>query len=277
MTCYACTMRRFVMLALVLALGCNDRPRGHSAAAPTREPAATPDVLPPSVEVRFYTSDGVAIVGTLQPAAHADAPAVVLVHQLGSDRREWAPLVERLGHASSLTTLAIDLRGHGGSTTSETGSVLSYDAFDANAWANTERDVRAAVTYLHDTSPDVTPTHVAAVGASIGGTAVLAAAALDPRIEHLVVLSPGRAYHGFDGITPAMSLGDRPLLAVVARDEEDNVETANALGRLTHGEPMIVEGSAHGIGLFDVPGVLDRTETFLREALGAPRRADAPR
>ena len=60
------------------------------------------------------------------------------------------------------------------------------------------------------------PAHVAAVGASIGSSAVLAAAATEPRIEHIVALSPGRAYHGFDAITPAIGLGDRTFLAVVA-------------------------------------------------------------
>lgn len=278
------TLRIALVLATVALGACGER-RTASGSAPPRAaatpppvevaapPEPPPETLPDARVVRLTTEDGYQIVGTLQPAASPDAGAVVLVHQLGSDRSEWAPLLERLHGERALTTLAIDLRGHGESTAGPDG-IVAYGAFDAEGWTATANDVRAAVAYLFSEESGVRPAHVAAVGASIGSSAVIAAAAVEPRIEHLVALSPGRAYHGFDAITPAIGLGDRSYLGVVAAEETDNVETASALGRVMHHEPIVVPGTAHGVAIFSAdPTTLDRVEQFLREALTAPRRS----
>jgi pimeloyl-ACP methyl ester carboxylesterase len=266
------------LLLCVLALSaCSERPPAEAATggAPSAPAEPIAEELPDAREVTFSADDGVRISATLSPAASAEAPAVVLVHQLGSDRNEWAPLVARLRERPAVTTLAIDLRGHGRSTEGPEGAVLSYGAFDDTAWAATALDVRAAVSYLAGGISGERPAHIAAVGASIGATAVLAAAAGEPRIEHIVALSPGRAYHGFDGITPALTLGDRTFLGIVAAAEEENVETNAALARIMHSEPIVIEGTAHGVGLFAAdPTTLDRVETFLRAALGAPRASE---
>ncbi len=272
-------LRPSLLLALALALtvACSGeerhRPRGAAAPDPSapEPPALEVEVLPASRSVRFTTEDGVEIVGTLQPAAHADAPAVVLLHQLGSDRSEWAPLLERLHSQPSLTTLAIDMRGHGESTQSASGA-LDWHAFDTDAWARARLDVRAALAFLRSDDSGVRPERFAAVGSSIGSSAVIAAAAEEPALTTLVTLSPGRAYHGFDAITPAIGLGDRAILAIVAAEEADSVDTAEAYGRIGHTPAVVVPGNAHGVALFALdPSTVDRTEGFLREHLGAPR------
>lgn len=231
------------------------------------EPA--PEVLPEARTVRITTEDGVTLVGDLQPATRPDAPLVILVHQLGSDRGEWSALRERLHAAPSIATLAVDVRGHGESTESTTGA-LDFHAFDAAAWAATANDVIAAVAFVTSPESGLQPNRIAAVGASIGSTAVVAAAAREPRIATFVAISPGRAYHGFDSLTPMLGLGDRHFLTVVSRDETEGVETAEAMARITHGEAIVVDGTAHGVSIFAAdPTTLDRTVTFLREDLGA--------
>lgn len=273
------------LLALGLwctACGGGERPRHHAATTET-EPAPPPTTTSaahadaqPAREVSFTTSDGVTIHGTLRPGAQPDAPAVVLVHQLASTRAEWAPLIDRLALERSLTTLAIDMRGHGESTVGPSGP-LDATTFDAAAWAGTRLDVVAAVAWLASDASGVHPRAFAGVGSSIGASAVVAAAAEEPRLGTLVLLSPGRAYHGFDAIGPAGQLQSPSILAIVAREETDNVNTAQFFARLGGTEPMIVEGDAHGVLLFAAaPRTLDRAEELLRTQLEAPREGDLP-
>lgn len=272
------------LLALSLwstACGGGERPRHHAASAET-EPTPTPAPVVarvdarPAREVSFTTSDGVTIHGTLRPGSVDDAPAVVLVHQLGSTRAEWAPLIDRLALERSLTTLAIDLRGHGESVQGPSGA-LDWNSFDTEAWTASRLDVSAASAWLASDASGLHPRAIAAVGASIGASAVLLAAADEPHLAALVLLSPGRAYHGVDTIGPASRLDGRPMLAIVGEDESDNVNTARLLGRLGATEPVIVPGDAHGVVLFGTaPATLDQTEDFLRTQLASPREGDLP-
>jgi pimeloyl-ACP methyl ester carboxylesterase len=270
------------MLAALTGLACS-RSTERSPAPGTEYPSTTttlaerasapaPETLPPPREIAFTTEDGAQLAATLQPAARPDAPLVILVHQIGSTRAEWEPLLGRLRLAPSIATLALDLRGHGASTATADGETLAWRDFDADAWPRTASDVRAAVAFARSDASGIAPRTLAVVGSSIGSSAAIAAAATEPGLGVIVALSPGRAYHGFDAITPATELGGRRFLAVVAEAESDAVDTARAMARITESEPVIVPGSAHGVALLAEPGdVLDRVERFLRDALGAPR------
>ena len=76
--------------------------------------------------------------------------ALLLVHQLASNRSEWGPVTTRM-HAGShpYTTLAFDLRGHGESTSGPDGTT-AWQSFgnDTAQWEGTVRDVDAAVHFL---------------------------------------------------------------------------------------------------------------------------------
>lgn len=240
-------------------------PHAQETASP---PTAAPEPAAAPVQVTFTTDDGVTIGATLHPGATPRAPAVVLVHQLGSTRAEWDPLVAQLSQRPALTLLAIDMRGHGESTHAANGRTLDFNQFGADDWRATAKDVRAAVDWLTHAAP-VHPAKIAACGASIGSSAVIAAAADDPRIVAVVALSPGRAYHGFDAVTPATHLGDRPLFAIAAHDETDSIDMAGTLARLVpRGVSRDVDGNAHGVAMFTTdPQVLARVDDFLRTAL----------
>jgi pimeloyl-ACP methyl ester carboxylesterase len=228
-------------------------------------------------ELAFTASDGVRIAATLHEAPRADAPLVILVHQLGSTRAEWDPLERRLHAPPAIATLALDLRGHGASTRATDGRTLDFRTFDRDEWAATALDVLAAVAFVRSADSPIRPSRIAVVGSSIGSTAAIAAAAREPGLDPIVALSPGRAYHGFDAIAPALTLGRRTLLAVAAEGEPDSVETARAMARITGTDAIIVPGNAHGVRLFDGdPTLLDRVERFLRQALGSPRSSGRP-
>lgn len=273
------------MLAALFSLSACERrvesptPRPQTAQSPTdRRVAAEPTHQAPSppVDVDLATEDGITLRGTLYPGATPDAPAVILAHQLGSTRAEWAPLVEALREPPALTVLALDLRGHGASTRGPRGEI-SYATFDSDAWALTSIDVITAALYLQNGPAPVRPRRIAAVGSSIGATAVLRAAVNVPALDPLVLLSPGRAYHGVDGILPALDLGSRSLLAVSAREELDSTDTAAALARITHGRVQVVDGSGHGVALFGARATLvDEIATFLREGLAREPGREPP-
>jgi pimeloyl-ACP methyl ester carboxylesterase len=258
----------------------NAPPRPAPAAPSEREsePVARATLaLPDPVEVQFAAQGRVVVHGTLYPATEPRAAAVVLVHQLGSTRAEWAPLLEALREEPAFTVLAIDLRGHGESNVDADGHALTFGDFDTAAWTDTQHDVTAAVDYLRSTEAPVHPRRIALVGASIGATAVVRAAAEDRSLDVIATLSPGRAYRGVDSILVAVNMGERSFLGLASREESDSVETAEALARITGGCTELVDGHAHGVALFsessELVGILAR---FLRESTDRPM-SDAAR
>lgn len=286
-------LHTILLLALVAALGtaCGQRSepasgRGATAhkagtpAAPAERTAAsqegvhaTPAVVSsgPPVAVEFPTDDGVSISATLRVGRAGTTP-VVLVHQLGSARAEWDPLVAKLAELG-LTTLAIDLRGHGESThgTGANARAYAYGSFRDTDWRATQKDVRAAIDFLaaHE---QVHAARVVLIGSSIGGTACIAAAAEDPRVASLVVLSPGRAYHGFDAILPASRLAERPLLVLHSSEELPSQETSGVLDRIVANSTVrVVPGSAHGVSMLrDDPTQLTAIVDFVGSSPARP-------
>lgn len=229
---------------------------------------AVPETPGDPVEVEFTTSDGFTIHGTLTPGLSA-SPAVVLVHQLGSTRAEWTTLIERLHVAPPITVLAIDLRGHGASMAGPDGAI-DVGQFDAAAWAATSNDVLGAVAHLRTNPNGLSPQRIGLVGASLGSTAAILAAASDPTLDTLVTLSPGRAYRGVDAITPAIGLGRRHLLSLAASGEADSVEASSAFVRITTGEELVLDGNDHGVALLTAhPEAMTRVDAFLRSSLFA--------
>lgn len=176
---------------------------------------------------------------TVVAGARVDV-GVVLVHQLGSNRREWKPLVERLARGpNAVTTLAVDLRGHGDSVRGPRDEVVRWSSFgtDPVRWMGTAYDVLAAVSYLRAQGA----ARVVLVGSGIGATAVLLAATgtfppgapsfVPPEVQGLVLFSPGLAYRGVDIRGPRdlwLSWG-RPLLALAGERDGPSVEAVSLL------------------------------------------------
>lgn len=100
----------------------------------------------------------------------------MLVHGSGADRRQLATLVPSLV-GEGFGVLAIDLPGHG-----ESAGRVTY--------GRSERDaLKAAVDYV-GLQPDVDPERIGALGLSVGAAILAVAAAEDPRIRAIVLVSP---------------------------------------------------------------------------------------
>jgi pimeloyl-ACP methyl ester carboxylesterase len=179
------------MATLVLAPG---------AACSTASDPDTSSPPPGSTAVSFESSDGVELEGRLFPSVDGGAegsPGVVLSHMLPADQRSWFPFAERLA-SEGYTALAFDLRGYcpGGSGGCSEGTK------DVGAiW----QDVAGAATFLR--AQEVSG--ISLVGASMGGTASLVAAAgADPpagQVQTVITLSAPVSIDGLSA-TPELLL-----------------------------------------------------------------------
>ncbi len=112
------------------------------------------------------------ISGWYFPGERSDA--IILVHGIHNNRAEMIHEAQILAEAG-YHLLLIDMRGHGFSQ----DSVNSYGYREA-------LDVQAAVDYLL-ARPEIN--QVGAIGRSLGGSTVVRAAAIDPRLSAIVVES----------------------------------------------------------------------------------------
>jgi len=175
---------------------------------------ATASAVPASGRaVQLRASDGVTLAATVYEAR--PGPAVVLVHMLTRTKEDWRPLAERL-QAAGLTALAFDLRGHG-----QSEGVAAPSAAMA-------LDVRAALNWLAD-RPDAGSGAVAIVGASIGASLALLAAADTPAVRGVVLLSPAADYRGVRIEAAARKYGARPMLLAASGEDPYALRTLRAL------------------------------------------------
>jgi alpha-beta hydrolase superfamily lysophospholipase len=122
-------------------------------------------------------SQGDEMVGILfYPATVTPAPVVIVCHGTGEFKENYFELCEVMA-ARGVAAFAIDLRGHGEST-GERFCVHIHQ------WV---ADVQAAIGFL-TTHPKIDGKRIGAFGLSSGGTAILEAAVIDPRLKALVTL-----------------------------------------------------------------------------------------
>jgi len=186
--------------------------------------------------VHLRSADGVALAGAVYDAAEPTA-AVVLVHMYTRAKDDWRAVAERL-QGMDITALAIDLRGHGGS---------SGPALPSVAMAG---DVRAAVTFL---SARVHGRPVGIVGASLGASLALLAAADEPGIRAVALVSPALDYRGVRVEAALARYGARPMLLIASTGDPYALRTLRAIaadappGREQHLSAV----PAHGTRLVD--------------------------
>jgi alpha-beta hydrolase superfamily lysophospholipase len=117
------------------------------------------------------------LAGTLfLPATAQPAPCLLVCHGAGDFKENYFELCDYLSERG-IASLALDMHGHGAS---------GGTRFHVNI-AQWVSDVQAAVEFLAD-HPGVDGKRIAAFGLSSGGTAILEAAVIEPKIRALVAL-----------------------------------------------------------------------------------------
>jgi dienelactone hydrolase len=169
------------------AWGCGDG-GGNRIAGPDLPEG--PGRVYPIRSVSFPSVDQVQVSALMaQPAGGQGLrPAVVLVHDLFSDKSEWLFLFERLLQRGYLP-LAIDLRGHGDTPFPDDGRAGPFLVVDDVE--NSYLDVQAALTWLRSQS-GVDIARVAVVGNGGGANVAFMSSGAFPRqVKTAVAVSPG--------------------------------------------------------------------------------------
>jgi dienelactone hydrolase len=257
----------FVLVILVLT-ACSSGTSNTANATGSNTAAVTPS--PEKVggpqTVTIDAPDGVKLIGSFYEAGKTMSPALLLLHQWGSDRHSYDDFAKKM-QAAGFNVLAIDGRGFGESTKKLDGTSVSAGRTDADVKAMLG-DVDAAFAFLAK-QENVYPAKIGIVGASYGSSLALIYAGDNPKVAAVALLSPGLNYFGNMPTEPVIKKysGDRALLLVAAKDDPDSAAAVSKL--LSHvaydskwGE-MTYEKGGHGTGLFAAQvGLEDTLERF---------------
>jgi len=188
--------------------------------------------------VQLRAADGVTIAATVYPA-DGSASAVVLVHMFTRTRDDWRAFAERL-QATGMTALAIDLRGHGASG----GAATPTPAMAL--------DVQAGIDFL---AAQAGVRGIAVVGASLGASAAILAAADSPLVRGVALLSPSTDYRGVRIDAALRKYGGRPMLLIASTDDPLAARTVRGLVTATPPVPAREQRlslvAAHGTQILD--------------------------
>jgi pyridoxine 5-phosphate synthase len=207
--------------------------------------------------VSFPSAGGVTIAGELYESSARPAPGVVLVHMLSRSHGDWGGLPDRIRDAG-MTALAIDLRGHGQSSGSAQDLKLMV------------QDVKAAALWL-SSRPNVRGEQIAIVGASLGASLALLAAADLPQVRAIGLLSPSLDYRGLRTDTGLVKrLGARSIWLAASDQDPLALRTLRDMAAEPSGprEQHVSTAPAHGTVLLDKDSELGRMVVdWLRRSL----------
>ncbi|HEX2032385.1 MAG TPA: alpha/beta fold hydrolase [Actinomycetota bacterium] len=184
---------------------------------------------PPGRVVRFTTDDGVRLTGELRGRG---TTGVILSHMFPTDRASWAAFADVLADEGYLA-LTFDFRGYG-------------DSEGERAIPDIWRDVLAAIEFLRGRGAG----RVVLIGASMGGTASLVAAARED-VAGVVSLSGASTFMGLLAPPEALRAITEPKLFVAAEGDGSAAGTAQQF--YANSPPPkrveIVTGDDHGTDL----------------------------
>jgi alpha-beta hydrolase superfamily lysophospholipase len=214
--------------------------------------------LDAATAVSLRASDGVSLSAAWTPPS-ATAPAVLLVHSLSRKHQDWDSVAEALAN-NGFGVLALDLRGHGGSSGGY-GSLQSMLL-----------DVQAALAWLKSRH-DVNPSRIGVAGMHFGATLTVLAAGSDPSVRSIALLSPASEFRGLR-CEPAMrSFAARSGAAflVAGRLDPYAARSAKQLGEIEPGVRdvrILDESAANGRGLLAAaPDLIPALVDWFRKTL----------
>jgi dienelactone hydrolase len=240
------------------------------------------------LEMSVPAGDGLVLKGTLTyPDTYAGTgfPLAVLAHQYPSTRDSFAPLAADLVD-SGVATLAFDQRGHGESIISREGPKvvdtpegLTLEAFGKAfvssagkvGFSRIDNDILRVASWGANQN-FIDAGRLALVGASIGGSGVLLAAASIPKLRAVATVgaagAPAIGADAADRIRAVLERLKAPCFLASAREDPfEGGANVTAWSRgLSHVTARLVPGSAHAMAIyFDIR---DELLSFLRQSLG---------
>lgn len=239
-----------VLLSFTIACGGDRNGDDKASGSPYASPTATAADHAFFGSVVQFESEGSGVITAeyLAPDGVTGVPAVLLLHQYGGSREQWAefaPVLAREGHA----VLVPDLDYEG----SDTAALLA--------------DVRAGLDYLM-AQERVDPERTAIIGASIGANLAYVASGIFEDLDTVVSLSPDSrpadealVGEGMADFKPRSVLfisdeAESPDTTTLANNVDDPVDVKIQVGQAAHGGK-----AAHGVELLEnelvVPQILE--------------------
>ena len=212
--------------------------------------------------ITLTAKDGYRIAATLTMPKQKPAvdSGVVLIHMYRNTKESWKPLQDELV-SRGITTLAIDLRGHGQSKLSPNGADDSIRVINREPqFFNTMYlDAEAALNYLVE-KLGIKPARTALVGASVG-CSIAIRTALDNTVAAVVVMTPGRNYLGIPTMEHIKKWPGIPLLILTSEEEVDRGANDIYAALQDRGAELMVfqEEGIHGTNMFGEVEDIEKT------------------
>jgi pimeloyl-ACP methyl ester carboxylesterase len=222
-------------------------------------------------KVVLTTTDGYRITGILtEPPGGMSRAGVVLLHMYRHTKEGWAPLIPHLIRRG-ITTLAIDMRGHGESRLGPHGRDDGRRVLlrDASLFNGMHLDAEAAVRYLQDKG--IESGRIGIIGASVGcSVAIHTAVAGSVKVASVVVMTPGERYLGVPTMDHIRIWPGIPLLILSSREEAGKgaVPIFRELKKKGAELRLFDESGVHGTYMFgEVEGVEELISSWTAEKL----------
>lgn len=259
----------------MLLAGCLDAVVYRQTQAPSEGPqtAAIEEVkqLPGVEKVFFVAEDGFKIVGELYAPTKSTGRAIILLPMLNHGKESWREFAISL-QQRAWTVLALDLRGHGESTTRKSGEKISWQQFSEKDFQAMILDTKASAQFLKQKFPEYSNPFVA--GASIGANVALSYAAENPgKVAGAVLLSPGLDYRGVSTEKAAGEYGGAVFLAASSEDKYsfESSQQIHAKSPSTNKVFEKLENAGHGTTMLAArPGLAKQIAEWLEANWTAP-------
>jgi dienelactone hydrolase len=169
-----------------------------------------------SEPVTLTASDGVKVYGDFYPAASKSASYILLFHQAGSNRAEYAPIAPRLVKLG-FNCLAIDQRS-GGDMFGQTNETVAHIGHNGD-YLDALKDMEAALAWARARNHDA---KVLVWGSSYSASLVFLLAAKHPdEIAAVLAFSPGEYLKDKHGVRDAAAHVSIPIFVTSAKDAEE--------------------------------------------------------
>ena len=169
-----------------------------------------------SEPVTLTASDGVKVYGDFYPAARESAPYILLFHQAGSNRAEYAPIAPRLVKLG-FNCLAIDQRS-GGDMFGQTNETVAHIGHNGD-YLDALKDMEAALAWARARNHDA---KVLVWGSSYSASLVFLLTEKHPEgIAGILSFSPGEYFADKNAVHGAASHVSIPIFVTSAKDPEE--------------------------------------------------------
>ena len=221
-------------------------------------------------DVSLLTQDGVRLAATLYLPAREGAPGLILVHDRLGSREHFAAFATK-AKRDGYMSIAVDLRGHGGSATPN-DTQRNPRSFTREDWMKCLADIDAAKRALVERGAD--PDNLAVAGAGLGANLALEYASRNEDIPAVVLLSPGLSYEGIETKEPLTRYGKRPVLLMTSVGDTYAATSCGTMHAAATGQCELheYEGAAHGVDLLEAVEVCPgQILLWLRDIIGHGR------